>query len=223
MKKLKHKVLQIFIFYLIIFIFTGYKWHNSSKIQHLKKVKVIKVIDGDTVILNIGEKLRYAGINTLELHTKTGKPQPFAKEAYKLNKKLTEGKTLYLELGLRERDRYGRLLGELYFENGTSVSEILVKKGLALVCYYPGNVKYYEKYLPFQREALKKRKGIFSLLDKIKQAPYYIGNKKSKRFHHPACPEGRYIKRKIIFSSLEEAFYKGYCPCRRCIELILNF
>jgi micrococcal nuclease len=219
---------KIFLFFLI--------WNFSlicsaipTTQKKLVKVFIKKVIDGDTVVLGNGERLRYAGINTLELHTLEGIPEPFAKEAYELNKKLVEGKYLYLKLSKRRRDRYGRLLGELYFENGTSVSEILVKKGLALVCKYKGNQNLYLKYLPLQREALKKRIGIFSLIDKEpvpeflfhgKKIRGYIGNKRSKRFHHPKCPEARFIRRKVILHTLEEAFYKGYCPARCCFNLI---
>ncbi len=226
MVKMKNfKILKIFILLFLWILFfaelKGFSQKLFLKKPGLIKVKIKRVIDGDTVILENGERLRYAGINTLELHTESGKPQPFAKEAYFFNKKLVEGKILYLEINnLRKRDRYRRLLGELYFKNGTSVSELLVREGLALVCYYPGSVKYYKKYLPLQRIALKQRKGIFSLIDKEPKGIIYIGNRKSRRFHHPACPEAKRIKRKIYFKSLEEAFYKGYCPSRECFDLI---
>ncbi len=212
--------LSFLIFFLIFIISTG---SSQTLRKNLIKVKVKRVIDGDTVVLENGERLRYAGINAPELHTAKGIPQPFAVEAYKLNKKLVEGKTLYLELSLRKRDRYGRLLGELYFENGTPVSAILVKRGFAFVCYYPGSGKYYQKYLPLQREAIRERKGIFSLLDRGPKAKFYIGNKKSRRFHHPECPDAKKIKRKIYFKTREDALLNGYCPARDCFDLIFPF
>jgi len=216
---------KIFRLLLLIFLilFIGCNKTTQSLEESFLKVKVKRVIDGDTVILETGERLRYAAINAPEIHTESGIPQPFAFETYKLNRALTEGKTLYFEPALRKRDRYGRLLGELYFENGTAVSEILVKEGLAFVCYYPGSGKYYEKYLPLQKEAIKKRKGIFSLLEKESKNIAYIGNRKSKRFHHPDCPEARKIKRKIHFKSMEEALLDGYCPARECFDLIFSF
>jgi len=212
-----------FFLLLLLFLFISCQKSPQSSQNSLIKVKVKRVIDGDTVILENGEKLRYAGINAPEIHTPSGIPQPFALASYKLNKNLTEGKTFYLEFSLRKRDRYRRLLGELYFENGTAVSEILVREGLAFVCYYPGSAKFYEKYLPLQKEAIKKRKGIFSFLDKQPSNVTYIGNKKSRRFHHPDCPNAKKIKRKIYFKSLEEALLKGYCPARGCFDLIFSF
>lgn len=220
MKKL---IIFLKIFFLIFLSFTILNCKKASQKNSLDllKVKIIKVLDGDTVVLENGEKLRYAGINTLERKTESGEPEPFAEEAYQLNKKLVEDKTLYLELSSKERDIYGRLLGELYFENGTSVSEILVKNGLALVCHYPGNAKYYEKYLPLQREALKQRKGIFSLLDQFPKKFNLVGNKNSKRFHLSNCSEVKKIKKKVFFKNLEEAFFEGYCPSKECFNFNL--
>jgi len=220
MKKLKF----FYIFFLSLFlIFISCQRSPFGSKEKLIRVSVERVIDGDTVVLGNGERLRYAGINAPELHTEKGIPQPFALESYEFNKKLVEGKTLYLELALRERDRYGRLLGELYFENGTSVSELLVREGLAFVCYYPGSGKYYERYLPIQKEAIKERKGIFSLLDKEPKGLIYVGNRESKRFHHPDCPSVKKIKRKVYFKSIESALLKGYCPSRECFDLIFSF
>jgi len=177
-------------------------------------VKVVKVIDGDTVILEDGSHLRYAGINAPELHPEKGPPEPFAREAYLRNRRLTEGKRLYLEEAQRKHDRYRRRLGYLFLPDGRMVSEILVSEGLAMVCYYRGSTKYYQRLLRLQREAIKNRRGIFSLLENTE--PYYIGNRKSLRFHRPGCPEARKIRRKRLFNSLEEAFYAGYCPARGC-------
>lgn len=214
---------KIFRLLLLIFLLIFIGCQKTTLEETLLKVKVKNVIDGDTVVLETGERLRYAAINAPEIHTDSGTPQPFAFEAYKLNKELTEGKILYFEPALRKRDRYGRLLGELYFENGTAVSEILVREGLAFVCYYPGSGKYYEKYLLLQKEAIKKRRGIFSFLVKEPQNIIYIGNRKSKRFHHPDCLFAKKIKRKIYFKSIEEALLNGYCPSRECFDLIFSF
>jgi len=221
------RVLILFfgLFFLFLSSCQGEKKSSNSQSSWacpppLVKVKVQRAIDGDTVELSGGERLRYAGINSLELHTESGRPEPFALEAYQRNKELTEGKSFCLEKAERERDRYGRLLGELYFSNGTSVSEILVSEGLALVCYYEGSGKFFEKYLSVQQRALTQGKGLFSYVKRPSSKVNFIGNKNSRRFHHPACKEGKSIKRKVIFKDLEEALRAGYCPSRECTNLI---
>ncbi len=215
------------VFSVLIIIFFLFTTPVFSK---LIKVKVLRVIDGDTVIitplervkgLQPKERLRYAGINTLETWTPTHIPQPFAEAAKELNKKLTEGKVFYLKLALRQRDKYGRLLGDLITPSGKSISAELVRKGLALVCLYPGSGEFYKELLPLEREVIKERKGIFSLLKKAPRNFPLFGNKKSKRFFHPWSRELWHIKRKVKFNSFEEAFLKGYCPEPDTLALFL--
>ncbi len=177
-------------------------------------VKVIRAIDGDTVVLSDGRHLRYAGINAPELHPEDGPPEPFARQAWLRNRELVKGRPLRFEPATRARDRYGRLLGYLFLPDGRLVSEILVSEGLAMVCYYPGAIRYYRRLLAVQREALRAGRGLFATL-KASQGPY-IGNARSRRFHRPDCPRARRIRRRVIFRSLEEAFRAGYCPARGC-------
>jgi len=203
--------------FLLIFVFFG-----SSRAGFLPqkiKVKVTGVIDGDTVVLSNHAHLRYAGINALELHTDTGIPQPFAVEATELNKKLTLNKVLYLRLVPQKRDRFGRLLGDLFYPNGTSVSELLLRSGYVLVCYYRDSSFLFRKYLKIQRQVIRKNLGIFRLarfIDKLYPGRIYIGNKRSKRFHAASCKNAKKIRHKVIFHSILEALYAGYCPARGC-------
>ncbi len=179
-----------------------------------RSVKIIRVIDGDTVLLTGRKTLRYAGINAPELHPPEGPPEPWARKAYLRNRELTLGKTLKLELAERPRDRYGRLLGYLFLPDGRLVSEILVSEGLAFACYYPGAHRYRGRLLKAQREALHQGRGLFGSLPVT--APYYIGNRRSLRFHRPDCPQASHIKRRRLFRSLREALEAGYCPARDC-------
>ncbi|MBX6422473.1 thermonuclease family protein [Thermosulfurimonas sp. F29] len=179
-----------------------------------RDVRVIRVIDGDTVVLASGYHLRYAGINAPELHTRFGSPEPFARKAFLRNRQLVEGKRLRFEPAERRKDRYGRLLGYLFLPDGRLVSEVLVSEGLAMVCYYPGASRYYRKLLAIQRRALREERGLFGTLDRGRGP--YIGNIRSRRFHRKDCPEARHIRRRRIFKSLREAFWAGYCPARGC-------
>ncbi|WP_297056439.1 thermonuclease family protein [Thermosulfurimonas sp.] len=178
------------------------------------RVKVVRVIDGDTVVLADGRHLRYAGINAPELHSPEGPPEPFAREAYLRNRELVEGRTLRFEPAFRRKDRHGRLLGYLLLPDGRLVSEILVSEGLAMACYYPGASRYRKRLLRAQLQALRQGRGIFGFLRDTE--PYYIGNVRSRRFHRPGCPRAQKIRKKRIFPSLRQAFEAGYCPARGC-------
>lgn len=104
-------------------------------------VKVARVIDGDTIVLVGGERVRLAGINAPELGRRGRSHQPLAPEAKSaLTRFLNAHKTWYLLPALSQfeavtpavsRDRYGRLLGHLYSGSGNSAELHLLGLGLA--------------------------------------------------------------------------------------------
>src|SRR5581483_3334124 len=63
---------------------------------------VKKVIDGDTIELSTGQKVRYIGIDTPETVDPRKPVQCFGKEAAEENKKLVLGKTVRLEKDVSE-------------------------------------------------------------------------------------------------------------------------
>ncbi|MBC7217855.1 MAG: thermonuclease family protein [Candidatus Caldatribacterium sp.] len=113
---------------------------------------VARVIDGDTIELANGEKVRYIGINTPELHHPQKGVEYFAREAYEANRRMVEGKRVRLEFDVQRRDRYGRLLAYVYVDD-IMVNEWLVANGYAQVATYPPNVRYAERFLKLEEEA----------------------------------------------------------------------
>ncbi len=71
---------------------------------------VTRVVDGDTIEIEGGQKVRYIGIDTPETKHPRKPAQCFGHEAYEQNKKLVEGRVVKLERDVSETDRYGRLL-----------------------------------------------------------------------------------------------------------------
>lgn len=171
---------------------------------------VKKVIDGDTVIMESGERLRYIGIDTPE------EEQLFYKQARKFNQRLVERKNVRLEFDVQVKDRYGRLLAYVYVDT-IFVNAELVKNGLAVTYTYPPNVKHQELFLKLQKQARNKKIGIWSLPQPKKEKKYYakIG---SRRFHRPKCFILKEVSdyEKIKFDSREKALDEGYSPCRIC-------
>ncbi|MDI6642802.1 MAG: thermonuclease family protein [Candidatus Hodarchaeaceae archaeon] len=118
----------------------------SQSDQHLQKQPYIErtatvsyVVDGDTIYLEGGEKVRLVGINTPEL----GPPaEPGAVEAKEFVENLCPSGT---EIGLnvddlKPTDRYGRTLAVVYIRiNGvwTNLNAELLRMGFAEVMYIP--------------------------------------------------------------------------------------
>jgi micrococcal nuclease len=165
---------------------------------------ISKVIDGDTFVLSNGEHVRLVGIDTPESrinaklerdNKRTGEDAKtvieMGKKATEFTRKLVEGKKVYLEYDIQQRDRYGRLLAYVYLIDKTDTDEALlemagllnvpsgdllrgnlkgafpfvnatiIKAGYAQVMTVPPNVKYQELFLELEKEAREQRRGLW--------------------------------------------------------------
>ena len=118
---------------------------------------VTKVIDGDTIEIEDGRKVRYIGIDTPELKG----DECFAKEARDKNKELVEGKRVKLQKDVSEIDRYGRLLRFVYTENGDFINNKLVLEGYATAATFPPDVSKQEIFKTSQQEANSQSRGLW--------------------------------------------------------------
>ncbi len=122
--------------------------------------QVERAIDGDTIVLTNGERVRYIGIDTPETKHPKKPVEYFGKEASEANQKLVEGKTVRLEFDVQKRDRYDRLLAYIYVDD-IFVNAWLVENGYAQVATFPPNVKYQELFVKLQREARENKRGLW--------------------------------------------------------------
>lgn len=128
-------------------------------------VLVTKVIDGDTIEVEGGEKVRYLGVDTPETKDPRKPVQCFGKEAASKNKELVEGKRVILEKDVTNTDKYNRLLRFVFLDlgNGTRlfVNDYLIREGYAQVLTIPPDVKYSEQFLAAQKQAREQKKGLW--------------------------------------------------------------
>ncbi len=111
--------------------FAGLGIKNISEKNSLHKFEAVveKVVDGDTVVTDAGEKVRFLGVDTPELHHPDRPEEPFAQEAKQYVKERIEGKKCVFEYTDRDHyDKYGRTLAFIYIDGDLLNSE-LVKKG----------------------------------------------------------------------------------------------
>ncbi|NCU42542.1 MAG: hypothetical protein EOM19_07585 [Candidatus Moranbacteria bacterium] len=135
---------------------------QEERDEHYVYVK--RVIDGDTLEIEDGSRVRYIGIDTPEMSQKKDqKEECFAKEATQKNRDLVEGKTVRLEKDISETDKYGRLLRYVYIE-GEMVNEILVRDGYAYAVTFPPDVKFETLFREAQKEAREKEQGMWNTM-----------------------------------------------------------
>ena len=188
---------------------------QTAPSQQLTEATVVRVIDGDTIEVDIGGRLykvRYIGIDTPEVG------RPGADEATAFNAQLVSGKTVYLEKDVSETDRYGRLLRYVWTDEGM-VNAILVQNGYAQVATYPPDVKYQQDFLELQRQAEKSCTGLWAAAQTVPVSEgMFVGSVNSDVYHYPTCTYAQriYPENQIWFSSSEDARAHGYRPCEVC-------
>lgn len=124
------------------------------------KYKVIKVSDGDTILVkklknNVLDgdliKVRLYGVDAPE------KDQDFGYESKKALMNYVSNKTI--EIDIKSKDRYGRSVGILYVD-GRNINEELLRDGY--VWYYEQYDKNNERSRLLQENAMKNKLGLFS-------------------------------------------------------------
>ena len=146
------KISFVFIPFLLLTIFIP--------ISHAQTYIVQRVIDGDTLLLNNGDKVRLIGADTPETKHPKKPVQYFGMEAYQFTKQMVEGKAVRLEYDWQRRDRYRRLLAYVYLMDGTFLNAEIIKQGYGFAyTRYP--FKYMEEFRLYEREAREKKRGMW--------------------------------------------------------------
>jgi micrococcal nuclease len=124
---------------------------------------VKKVVDGDTVVLSHGEKIRLLGINTPEVARKDKPAEAGGETAKSWLRQQVAGKKVRLQKDLSKRDKYGRTLAHLFTQDGTHLNLLMLQRGLGTVNIYPPNLQYAEQFIIAQQQAETGHLGIWQL------------------------------------------------------------
>jgi micrococcal nuclease len=117
-------------------------------------VTVVRVIDGDTIIIDGGDHVRYIGIDSPETD------EFYYARASQLNADLVAGKRVRLESDVTDKDKYGRLLRYVYVGD-IFVNAEMVKQGCAWSVAYPPDVKYQVYLEAMEKEARELKRGFW--------------------------------------------------------------
>jgi micrococcal nuclease len=124
---------------------------------------VARVVDGDTIVLRGGERIRYIGMDTPESVKPGTRVQCFAKRAAAANAALVAGRSVRLVADVEQRDRYGRLLAYVYREpDGAFVNARLVRDGYARTLTIAPNVAHARQFAQLARTARERGRGLWA-------------------------------------------------------------
>lgn len=123
-----------------------------------KLFTVSEVVDGDTLTLSNGDRIRLLGINTPEMG------MYFYLEAKEVLEIMLLGKEVVLEEDVSDRDMYGRKL-RYVFQEGLFVNLEMLNRGFANIYTCPPDVRYAEDFLAAERYARENNLGLWELSD----------------------------------------------------------
>ena len=136
---------------------------SPSASRATETARVVRVIDGDTVILDDGRKVRYLGLDAPEISRTPF--DPYGPEAFSLNHDLVQAKEVRLEYDTNKTDSYGRTLAFVYVQKGgrwICVNAALIREGLARTLFVPPNDRYKRYFRKLEDEAFRARRGMWS-------------------------------------------------------------
>lgn len=139
---------------------------NGEVAQNRELFDVVKVIDGDTITIKLGDKnetIRLIGLDTPETSDPRTGVQCFGKEATAKLKSVI-GKRVSIEKDAKEgeRDKYDRLLAYIYSEEGIFLNKYLIEQGFAYEYTYDDPYKYQKEFKAAQADAKAKKRGLWA-------------------------------------------------------------
>lgn len=155
--------------------------HDFQK-YHAKTFKVINVVDGDTIDIDIPDsnqthtRIRLWGVDTPETKQPNMPVQYFGLEAADFTKALVLGKevTVYLDVGNKTRDNkeYNRLLAYIQLADGNFLNEVLISEGYAYADLRFDH-SFYNKYQQLQASARSLKRGLWKKVSR-EQLPEWL-------------------------------------------------
>ena len=126
-------------------------------------VGVTRVIDGDTIDVQGGERVRLIGMDTPETKDPNRPAGCYGAEASRFTASLLPaGTTVRLAGDVEQRDRYGRLLAYVYRRSdGLFVNAELLRRGFAQLLTIPPNVAHTDEFTAIATRAREATQGLW--------------------------------------------------------------
>jgi micrococcal nuclease len=129
---------------------------------------VQRVVDGDTLVLGTGERVRLIGVDAPESKRPNTPVEYFGREAAAFTRRMVEGKRVRLEYdpanaarGHKDNTSQRRTLAYVFLEDGTLLNAEIIKQGYGYaLTRYP--FSRMQEFRRLEREAREQRRGLWS-------------------------------------------------------------
>jgi micrococcal nuclease len=128
---------------------------------------VSRVIDGDTIVVDQGERVRFIGVDTPETKDPRKPVQCFGEAASAFTSSLIPpGTQVRLVYDVERTDRYGRTLAYVYrADDDLFVNAALVRDGYAVSVTYPPDVAHADEFAALASDARAAGRGLWGTCD----------------------------------------------------------
>jgi len=212
------------------------------------RATVIKVVDGDTLDVLVDgrqKRVRLIGIDTSELHESDKLTRDAARsrcteaELQELGAQATQfvshllspGDPVRLEYGRRRYDDYQRLLAFVWLPDGRLLNELLLCEGYArTLLHHVFRSDYRARFRQCGQQAREEGKGLWAAgcwaaargpqanVKGWRPDGVVRGNRKSRIYHLPECPDYHRVRQEnaVNFATEAEAQGAGYRKAKNC-------
>lgn len=123
---------------------------------------VKRAVDGDTLLLSNGDRVRLIGVDTPETKHPERPVEPFGPQASEFTRVRTEGKRVRLEFDKERTDDHGRILAYVYVD-GQFLNEELIRAGMGrAITHFPFSASMKRRFRQAEEEARDARRGLWS-------------------------------------------------------------
>lgn len=153
-------ITALFVVFLLSFVRLAVSEQTGGEYRTIKRV-----IDGDTLVLESGERVRLIGVDAPETKHPQKPVQYFGKEAVAFTRKMVQEKKVKLEFEQANsptghKDKYGRTLAYVFLEDGTFLNAEIIRQGYGFA-YIRFPFRHLEEFRRLERDARKQGKGLW--------------------------------------------------------------
>lgn len=136
-----------------------------SEMEPGERGRVVRIIDGDALILDTGQSIRLVGLEAPAMNWRDNDPDPFAEDASRMLEDMVMGREVRLYYPGLTRDRYDRALAHVETADAKGpdfwVNEEMLRRGGARLRIYPDTSAGSGALLEAERAARNERAGLW--------------------------------------------------------------
>lgn len=169
---------------------------------------VARVIDGDTLEVASGQRVRLLGVDAPETQHSLNAVRTMGQASKEHLAELTLGKKVYLEIPTGNHDPYGRTLAYAYLSDGRLINRTMIEDGFAMpYTKYPCSKT--RELLDAAAQARQEHRGLWQDAQFSKAAAYEVRRSTSGVCHTPGNKGFERLKEFTVYQSLEGCLRTG--------------